>query len=99
MLRTLVARFGGGSSRTLVVTQTRGSHMSAQNPTAREFAALAYALALARGQLSSVKSGKFGKNGVSPGLRGNQRCNMASALGMKEADLAVDWNEYLSIAE
>ncbi len=73
--------------------------MSAQNPTAREFAALAYALAIARGQLSSVKSGKFAKNELARVLEGTSAANMAAALGMKEADLAVDWNEYLSRAE
>ena len=32
-------------------------------------------------------------------LEGTSAANMASALGMKEADLAVGWNEYLSTAE
>jgi hypothetical protein len=73
--------------------------MSAENPTPREFAALAYALALARGQLSSVSSGKFGKNEVRQVLEGTSAANIAAALGMKEADLAVDWSEYLSTAE
>jgi len=47
-------------------------------------------------RLSPASSGRMELARV---LEGTSAANMASALGMKEADLAVDWNEYLSRAE
>ncbi len=73
--------------------------MSADKPTTKEFAALAYALALARGQLASVEMGNFSKAEVSNILKGTAAANVAAALGLREPDLAVDWSEYLSQAE
>jgi len=70
--------------------------MSGADPTAREFAALAYALALARGQLASVQMGAYDKEEVTLILKGTAAANIAAALGLKESDLAVDWNEYLN---
>lgn len=75
---------------------SRHPHMSADTPTAREFAALAYALALARGQLASIEMGDFNKAEVSRILKGTAAANTAAALGLKESDLAVDWAEHLS---
>jgi hypothetical protein len=73
--------------------------MSAENPTAREFAALAYALAVARGQLSAVDDGQMDKDEVRRILKGTSAANIAAAIGLKEADFAVDWNDWLSPVE
>lgn len=73
--------------------------MSASDPTPREFAALMYALALARGQLTSVQMGDYKSSEVSQISKGTALANIAATLGLKESDLAVDWNEYLSQAE
>ena len=70
--------------------------MSAKKPTSREFAALAYALALTRGQLSSAESGELEKNELAQILEGTSAANIAAALGLKESDLAIDWNQHLS---
>lgn len=73
--------------------------MSAQNPTAREFAAIVYALAIARGKLSVVQTGDFDKGEVEEILRGTSAQNIAKAIGLREADIAVNWNDFLSEAE
>jgi len=70
--------------------------MSASKPTPREFAALMYALALVRGQLTSVEMGDNKRGEISRVSKGTALANIASALGLKESDLAVDWNELLS---
>ena len=73
--------------------------MSASDPTTREFAALMYALALARGQLTSVEMGAPQLSVVAQISKGTALANIAAALGLKESDLAIDWSEYLSQAE
>ena len=55
--------------------------MPNKQPTLREFAALAYALALARGQLSSVEMGNYDREEVSRINKGTSSANMAAALG------------------
>jgi len=64
------------------------------NPKTKEFAALAYALGLTRGELSSA-SGRNAKRI----LESTSLANIARALGMKESDLSVVWDEYLSQSE
>lgn len=73
--------------------------MSAQKPSPREFAAVAYALAVARGQLASIQQGAMNKGELARVLKGTSAANVAAAIGVKEADLAVDWNDWLSEGE
>jgi len=70
--------------------------MSADNPTAREFAAVAYALAVARGALYSVLSGGGHATDLKQILDGTSTANIAAAIGLTESDLALDWNEHLT---
>jgi hypothetical protein len=74
--------------------------MSAEKPTAREFAAVVYALAVARGVLSSVQLGDTEaeelKDSIERILKGTSAANIAKALGLKEADITMDWNELLT---
>ena len=70
--------------------------MSAEKPTIQEFAALAYALALTRGQLNAVMNGDFDLDQVRGILEGTAALNIARELGLKEADLTVDWDDHLS---
>ncbi len=72
--------------------------MPNKKPTLREFAALAYALALARGQLASVEMGDYDRKEVSQINKGTSSSNIAAALGLKD-ELSRDWSEYLSQAE
>ena len=73
--------------------------MPASSPTPREFAALMYALGLARGQLTSVEMEHYEPTQLSQISRSTSLTNIAAALGLKEGDLAVDPNEYLTQAE
>jgi hypothetical protein len=73
--------------------------MPANNPTAREYAALAYALAQARAQLTHVEMGDAERAETAMTLEGTSTASIAAALGLREADLAVDWNEHLTQAE
>jgi hypothetical protein len=73
--------------------------MSAQKPTPREFAALAYALAVARGQLSSVQLGSVDAGELNRALTGTSAANIAKALGLKERDLTLDWADLLTESE
>lgn len=69
------------------------------SPTLRQFAALTYALALARGLLTLVEMGEYEKSEVSRVLRGTSAANIAAALGLTEAEVAMDWEDYLSSEE
>jgi hypothetical protein len=77
--------------------------MSAQKPTAREFAAVVYALARARGTLSMVQVGDTDseelKGEIQRTLKGTSAAKIAKALGVKEDDLFLDWNELLTETE
>jgi hypothetical protein len=73
--------------------------MSATCRSAREYAALAYALALARGQLSSLQFGSVDMDELNRVLIGTSSANIANALGLIEHDLAVDWSELLTDSE
>jgi hypothetical protein len=72
--------------------------MADRTPTIREFAALAYALARARGLLTSVEMGRYNRKEVSQTLKGTSSANIAAALGLKD-ELGIDWSEYLSEVE
>lgn len=77
--------------------------MSAQKPTPREFAAVVYALAQARGTLASVQLGDMEpgelEDSVERTLKGTSAANIAKALGLKESDITLDWEEVLSEEE
>jgi ABC-type uncharacterized transport system fused permease/ATPase subunit len=62
----------------------------------RKIAALSYALAIVRGQLSAVLLGKFDKDELARVLEGTIVANIASAIGQNERDLAIDWNDVLT---
>jgi len=70
-----------------------------QEPSLRLYAAVVNALALARGQLYSVKFGDFSQNDVERVLRGTSLDNIAAALGLREDDIAIDWEEALTRQE
>jgi hypothetical protein len=74
--------------------------MTAKKPTAREFAAIVYALAVARGVLYSVQiedtNGRDLMDEIKRILNGTSAANIAKALGLEEKDIALDWNEYLT---
>ena len=77
--------------------------MSARKPTPREFAAVLYALAVARGTLSSARLGDMDaeelKDEIERILKGTSAATIAKALGLKENDITLDWNELLTEAE
>jgi hypothetical protein len=73
--------------------------MSAQQPTPKEYAALAYSLALARGQLYAVLTDKINHDELTRVVTGTSPASIARALACKESDLAIDWKKYLSQAE
>ena len=77
--------------------------MSAQKPTAREFAAVVYALARARGTLSAVQLGDTDadelKDEIERTLKGTSAATIARALGLQESDITLGWNDLLTEAE
>ena len=73
--------------------------MSVDNPTPREYAALAFALALARGELFAIAQGDQDNERLRLLVEATSLRNIASALGLKETQLSVDWVEYLSHEE
>ena len=77
--------------------------MSARNPTPREFAAIVYALTHARGTLSAVQLGDTEaeelKDEIERTLKGTSAATIAKALGLREHDVTLDWNELLTEAE
>jgi hypothetical protein len=60
--------------------------MSASNPTVREFAALAYALAVARGALHSASQGIADARELRQVLDGTSTASIANAIGRTELD-------------
>jgi hypothetical protein len=73
--------------------------MSSEDPTVREFAALACALAATRGLLYGVLKDDYEHQEVARILAGTSSTNIASVIGSDAETLAVDWNEYLTEAE
>jgi hypothetical protein len=73
--------------------------MSAEQPSVREFAALAYSLALARGQLYAVLTDEINHDELTRVVTGTSPASIARALACKESDLAIDWKRHLSQAE
>jgi hypothetical protein len=77
--------------------------MSAQKPTAREFAAVVYALARARGTLAAVQLGDPNgdelKDDIERTLKGTSAATIAKALGLQESEISLDWNGLLTEAE
>lgn len=70
-----------------------------EQPSLRLYAAVVEGLAVARGELYSVSFGEYSKTDVDRVLRATSLENIASTLGLREPDIAVDWNDYLSRAE
>lgn len=73
--------------------------MPAQKPTAREFAAIAYALGRVRGELYSCQFAEINPKSIARILRATSLENIARAIGLCESDLAVDWSEVLTEQE
>jgi hypothetical protein len=73
--------------------------MSAERPTAREFAALAYAVGVLRGHLHGVIMGELDLAHMRQALEGTPSSNIARTLGLGESNLDIDWNKYLSEGE
>ena len=80
--------------------------MPARKPTAREYAAVIFALAVARGALSSLEQLQLGNvepeelsDEVRRILKGTSAATIAKALGLRENDVALDWTEVLTEAE
>jgi hypothetical protein len=73
--------------------------MSANDLSSRKLAALAFALGIVRGQLSSFLDGDFDEAEASTILHSTSAANIAKVLGLKETDLAADWDQYLSELE
>jgi len=65
-------------------------------PTLEQYAALACALGIARGSLYSVLSGDYNRETIARVIRGTSLANIAAAIGQREGDLAIDWNDYLT---
>jgi hypothetical protein len=65
----------------------------------KQYAALAYALGLARGTLSDVIDGDFTDEQVQRVLDATATAQIAQSIGLTEDALDVDWNQYLSDAE
>ena len=70
-----------------------------QEPSLRLYAAVVYALGLARAQLYDVKFGDFSKDDVERVLHGTSQENIAVALGLREDDIAIDYEEALTKQE
>ncbi len=73
--------------------------MSTTNRSHREYAAPAFALALAGGQLYSPQTEPADRDELNRIITGTSLANIAKALGLKESDLAVDWSEFLTESE
>ena len=73
--------------------------MSAEKPTPREFAAVVYALGVARGILYSVRDGDADAEEIKRVLGGTSAASIAKALGLKEEDITLDWAEQLTESE
>jgi len=73
--------------------------MPSNHPTAREFAALAYALAATRGVLAGVLQDDYDHEEVARILAGTASSNIAKILRSHTDHLSIDWSEYLSEAE
>ena len=69
--------------------------MNKDNYDAKEFAALAYALAVTRGMLHSVLENDFDTVQLKRTLDGTSAANIAETISLTENDLAIDWNNYI----
>lgn len=65
-------------------------------PSMRLYAAVVHALALTRGQLYSVKFGELSKEDVDRILQGTSFENIAAALGLRESEIAINCEEFLT---
>ena len=73
--------------------------MSGSNLSVREFAALAYALGVARGALQSALQGNADAQELRQVLDGTSTASIARAIGQTESGLSLDWNKYLTQEE
>jgi hypothetical protein len=62
----------------------------------KSYAALAYALGVARGVLGDVVVGQVDCGGVRRVYDATALVRIAESIGMKECDLSVDWDDHLS---
>jgi hypothetical protein len=65
----------------------------------RKFAALAYALGVARGALSGVVDGDYTKEDAQRIYNATAGCRIAESLGLPSSALDVDWNDHLTNEE
>lgn len=66
----------------------------------KKFAAVMYALAKARGMLYKIKLGdEYEESELNEILDHTATDHLAKSLELKESDLAVDWDEFLSKEE
>jgi hypothetical protein len=76
------------------------NQMSAiEQHTEKSYAAIAYALGVARGVLSDVVDGHFDREDVRRVYEATASFRIAASIEMKESDVSVNWNDYLSEAE
>jgi hypothetical protein len=66
---------------------------------AKHYAAMAVAVGRLRGFLDDVADGEFTREEVQRILDSTSLDAIAKAVGTKECDLAIDWNQYLTDAE
>ena len=73
--------------------------MNSEQPTARSYAAISLALAIARGTLYAVADGDFTLEEIRTVLRTTSLANIAAALKLGEGDIALEWDHLLTHEE
>jgi len=67
--------------------------------TEKSYAALYYALGIARGLLGDIIDGRFERDDVRRIYEATAAFRIAESIGVKESDVAIDWHAHLSQAE
>lgn len=70
-----------------------------EHHTEKSYAALAYALGVARGMLGDVVDGKFECGDVRRFYEATAAFWIAESIGVKDSDVSVDWDDHLSKTE
>lgn len=65
----------------------------------RKYAALAFALGVARGALSGISDGDYTKEDAQRIYDATAASRIAQSLGLPDDALGVDWDKYLTDAE